>query len=246
MGPPPVEMSFTKSIFAQILIATATIIAVVVNFSAKITMKSLWQEKGILLAPHSSYPVSFFNDVSHYLLVGSLAGSMIFVCLLAIRSPKAGTICFAVGIPAGVLVWIFLQLLSSGVPNPIQTIVHPTTGDRLMLVDKSEFANNAWDILTPRKDSWYQWQRIFEGPGKKLDLTNSEDGNFLSNPAMYISPDGRFIFVRRGSLWTDCVDLTDEPATMCSEAPLRRQVAESWYRRSRQIEKLVKAAAINF
>ena len=115
-----------------------------------------------------------------------------------------------------------------------------------MLVDKSEVANNAWEILTPRKDSWYQWQRIFEGPGKKLDLTNSEDGNFLSNPAMYISPDGRFIFVRRGSLWTDCVDLTDEPATMCSEAPLRRQVAESWYRRSRQIEKLVKAAAINF
>lgn len=246
MGSCPVEMSLTKSIIAQILIATATIIAVASNFAVKMTMKSLWQEEGILLAPHSSYPVSFFNDVLDYLLVGSLAGFLIFVCLLAIQNPRAGTICFAAGIPASVSIWIFLQVLSVGIPNPIQASVHPASGDLLMLVDKSEYANFAWDILTPHQNSWYKWKRIFKGTGKKLDLTHSEDGKFLSNPTMYISPDGHFLFVRRGSLWTDCVDLTDEPATMCSEAPLRRQVAESWYRRSRQIEKLVKAAAVKF
>ena len=246
MGSSPVEMALTKSLFAQILIAIATISAVVLNFGVKITMQSLWHEKGIQLAPHSSYPVNFFNDVLDYLLIGSLVGFLIFVCLLAIQNPRAGTICFAAGIPLGVSIWIFLQILSAGLPTPIQTIVHPTTGDRLMLVDKSEKSNNAWDILTPQEDTWYQWHRIFEGAGKKLDLTHSEDGKFLLNPTMYISPDGYFLFVRRGSLWTDCVDLTDEPATMCSEAPLRRQVAEAWYRRSRQIEKLVKAAAIKF
>jgi hypothetical protein len=77
-----------------------------------------------------------------------------------------------------------------------------------------------------------------------MELTHSADGEYSSNPQIYITDNGGRVFVQRGGLWTDCVDISENPPVMCSETPLKRLVAEAWKRRSRQIERMVKAAAI--
>ena len=123
-------------------------------------------------------------------------------------------------------------------------MMHPKTGAQLMLVDKSDSSTYAWDIVRPVPGTKYRWRRVFGGTGDQTDLSFSADGEFISDPKLYISEDGKRLFVQRGGIWTDCVEISEEPAAMCSRTPLKRMIAEAWEKRSREIEKLVKAASV--
>lgn len=45
------------------------------------------------------------------------------------------------------------------------------------------------------------WWKINE------DLSYSEDGSFIGDEALHVSGDGRRLLVKRGGIWTDCLDI---------------------------------------
>lgn len=235
-----------KSLLIRVVVAIATVLAVAGNLVAKFTMKNYWLNEGIFFAPHSSYPVNLFSDILDYMVIVAVIGFLIFACMTAVSNPKTGLVSLTIGIPAGVVISVYFSLVPAGILVPVQTVTQPKTGVKLMLIDKSSSSNYAWDIVRPVPDTQYQWRRIFGGSGDQIDLSYSVDGGLTSSPRLYVSEDGNRLFVQRGGLWTDCVDISKEPATMCSATPLRRMIAEAWEKRSRQIEKLVKAAAVKY
>ena len=236
--------TLNNSLTTRRKVGIVTFIAVAGSIAFKITMQSYWLKEGVLFAPQSSYPITLFlfYDFQDFLLIGSLFGLVLLACLTFVSNPNFGLSILAAGGPACFLLWIGLSALSAGLPVPVHAIVHPKTGTTLMLVDTSGFFNNAWDIVRQEPRSRYRWRRIFTGPGDQMDLSHSEDGEFTAKPQLYVTEDGNRLFVQRGGLWTDCVNISDEPVTMCSETPLRQMVKDAWERRSREIEKMVKAA----
>lgn len=70
-------------------------------------------------------------------------------------------------------------------------------------------------------------------------ISYSEDGSFVADPALVPTPDGGRLLIRRGGLWTDCVEVSG-PARPCRETDATHPVTrEDFLARSAAIAALV-------
>lgn len=95
----------------------------------------------------------------------------------------------------------------------------------------SDIAYSLWVADTPGSDVF----REVPGAG----LTSSEDGSWIDAPTLVVAPSGRHLAIRRGGIWTDCLDLAADvhPCAGTAGQP-GWQRPESWIERSREIERL--------
>ena len=70
-------------------------------------------------------------------------------------------------------------------------------------------------------------------------ITYSEDGSFTDDPALVLTPDGRRLLIRRGGIWTDCVELTDPPRICRNATEYPSGLREDFLARSEQIAALI-------
>ena len=73
------------------------------------------------------------------------------------------------------------------------------------------------------------------------DLTYSEDGSFTADPRLVVTPDGERLLIRRGGIWTDCLDIGDALVPCPSLSPhFASPITEQdFLARSARIERLI-------
>lgn len=98
-------------------------------------------------------------------------------------------------------------------------------------------------------DSVYSlWQAEGRGwrpaVGPAEELTYSEDGSFTADPRLVVTPDGGRLLIRRGGIWTDCLDIGDVLVPCPSLSPgFASPISEQdFLARSARIERLISGA----
>lgn len=72
-----------------------------------------------------------------------------------------------------------------------------------------------------------------------VQITYSEDGSWTRDPALIAIADDQHLLVRRGGIWTDCIEL-GPPVRNCAgtQSYLARYKPDDWIRQSDEIERI--------
>lgn len=107
-------------------------------------------------------------------------------------------------------------------------------GHIVMMTLEPGFTDTSFGLWRP--DGW-RWQAVFDAG---YQITYSEDGSFIEDPAVVLAPDSRHLMIRRGGIWTDCWEIKAEmkPSEPKPCLPQQTNIPESrsaWLDRSDRI-----------
>ena len=171
-------------------------------------------------------------DLASVILLATIPAALILSAVRAERGKRPWAIARAVLLPplllVALIVWAFVSL-----PGVVNRVALPD-GRRLLLgisPHPSDVIYELWQSVDP-------WGVLWRPTNS--DLSWSEDGAHTADPALVVDPKGRWLLVRRGGLWTDCLDLHAnlrgcESRTEASP----EEDPEAWEKRSCRIERLV-------
>ena len=163
----------------------------------------------------------------------AITALLILSAMRAGKGRRAWAITRAIVLPPIVLiVWVVWGFVS-GLPGVVNRVA--LSDGRQFLLGVGPEPSDIVYVLWQSVDPW----GVFWRP-TKYDLTYSDDGTRTADPALVVDPTGRRLLVRRGGLWTDCLDL-DQNIRACAskvEEPSQRDPG-SWRARSEDIQRLV-------
>lgn len=135
------------------------------------------------------------------------------------------------------LITVATALLSSLLPNEVSR-VRLRDGQTIVLAKEFSLKNAAWSL----------WRTVDSFPmmlrSLGTQISYSEDLSWTHDPALILSPDGRYLLVHRGGIWTDCLVVENKmSACLDTVSSLDWQKPEEWIRRSERIEEMTGLSA---
>ncbi|WP_310541941.1 hypothetical protein [Phenylobacterium sp.] len=163
----------------------------------------------------------------------AITALLILSAMRAEKGRRAWAITRAIVLPPLVLIVLVVWGFLSGLPGVVNRVT--LSDGRQFLLGVGPEPSDIVYVLWQSVDRW----GVFWRP-TKYDLTYSDDGTQTADPALVVDPNGRRLLVRRGGLWTDCLDIETDIRACASkvEEPSQRD-SESWRARSEDIERLV-------
>lgn len=114
-------------------------------------------------------------------------------------------IAFVLLVPIGLLA---LLIASARGPNRLDSVVLPS-GKRFVLALEPIPTDSVYTLYQPIGVFGVWWRQI-------ANLDYSEDGRFIGDERIAVSPDGKWLAVARAGLWTDCFRLIRDKPSECS------------------------------
>lgn len=102
-------------------------------------------------------------------------------------------------------------------------------GVKIRLVHDPVPTDTVYSLWQTSGYSWWSWRRV------PVSLTYSEGGEFQDSPSLEFSFDDKYLLVRRGGIWTDCIDLSSMMICEGIDQHPDWQNEQEWLNRSKQI-----------
>ncbi|MCB5176384.1 hypothetical protein [Microvirga lenta] len=169
------------------------------------------------------------DELAVYGLLALSAG----LCFGAITASGGRRLSWILGVVPGVpIITLILAVLalSAGTPSEINRI-RLDDGRLLMLAIEPVPTDAVYNVWQSEDSFGLVWSRL-----RDVSLTYSEDGSWTEDPALVLTPNGKRLLVRRGGIWTDCLETTPGlehcPGVLSSLAWTK---PDAWLRQSERI-----------
>ena len=135
------------------------------------------------------------------------------------------------------LITVATALVSGLLPSEVSR-ARLADGRTVVLAKEFSLRDAAWSLWRP-VDSFPVMLRSLG-----TQISYSEAASWTRDPALILSPDGRYLLVRRGGIWTDCL-ITEAELAACpgTSSSLDGQKPEEWLRQSELIETMTGMSA---
>ncbi|QRM28238.1 hypothetical protein [Microvirga sp. VF16] len=150
-----------------------------------------------------AFAPAFIDQLIIYGLPALLAG----LCLSVVITSGRRRLFWALGIIPGspiLLLMLAFAGLVSGAPSEVNR-AQLEDGRLLMLGIESIPTDVVYRLWQAEDRYGLVWRKLSD-----IQLTYSEDGSWTDDPALIATPDGKRVLIRRGGIWTDCLEATQE------------------------------------